>query len=566
MATNAEPTLYLNEFYRPLLDLFVTELVAEQLKLTSLGDMTLAENKALGRLETNYHVKTRDNADLLAHEPLHNLLPPTHKLLTDRMLELLYGRAMEKYMVLYPAKLEILNKFVLAPGLNKLVYYMILSAPEVCGIMNPIVQTLITYVKSQISRLDEIPYIEQKTQEWLRVRADMISASVCGYFDAIECGCGIYKEYSQVKEKAGLAQGSKIGWHVGSIKHGMTFEDMSGALYNLFNDVTSKEYGILPDNVYPIIGASPDGIITDVTSSDSWINLRKMGRMREIKNPTDRLINDKVPSYYYWQMIQQMYVCKLPLCDFIQTSFVYPNMASPQTFLLDTLDVAKFKLLRNWTELERYMGGGESVVLTKLKWLALIGLIGRDDLLTKLPLSTLDTTITRTVIDNWIRVSSIPLENINKSGEIKGVLYCFTKPDTIGGTDFEVIFMDPGVPITTVEQIQAFYELNSADILSRGFTYETTYYWSCKKYLDYEVEYNQMLYEGRDSVLSRLLDKWSLIASIRAEPDMDIKQAIYKAYYPADVPKAQKDTYMAKNVSWRSNTVKAKGNVQYDLS
>ena len=229
-------------------------------------------------------------------------------------------------------------------------------------------------------------------------------------------GVEMSKEYGQIREKSGLQPSKSIGWGSGSIRHGMTFEDLSGALYNTFNGLTSKEYGILPDATHPCIGASPDGIVIDVHNRENWQSLRKLGRMREIKNPTSRLINQRVPDTYYWQMTQQMYVCRLPLCDFIQTSFSYPNKSTPEIFIQDTLDTVPVLNATTWQSLisalkpieyadEEYAVNttniSDSLILDKLDWYGIITNIGREVLLNQVPIQDINSVITRYVVENW---------------------------------------------------------------------------------------------------------------------------------------------------------------------
>lgn len=559
--TTTEPTLTFETIYNDLTQLMSAELTKYKAELlAAAAGMEL--NPALGRQEADYHIKNRvPDSELLAKRPVHELLPATHKLLTDRTLDMLYENIINKYMIINPVHMDLINKYILAPGLNHWLKYTVYSSKPVADILMPVVLELDAYVQREIARLDKIPYVEQKTQEWLAIRNNMISASVSGYYDAAECGCGMSKEYNQIKEKGGIQEGKKLSWSVGSIRHGMTFEDLSGALYNIFNKVSSKEYGILPDQVHKTIGASPDGIIIDVANRDSWLNLRKMGRMREIKNPTDRLINEKVPNYYYWQMVQQMYVCRLPLCDFIQTSFIYPNTSSPEKFIQDTLDTSSLETtVSNWTQLNRLFkpvsASGDdiyyanstdtSLVLEKLDWGSINGLLDAAGCWMSTQLDELNGLITATVIKNWAKVSSIPMENINKTGDIKGVLWCFTKADSIGGTDFEVLFMPPEVPINSVDEIKAYYATHSPAIIKSGFSLETTYYWSCKKYLDFEVEYNQAMY---DAALIRLLEKWKLVCQLRDIPDMETKLQVYYEAYPADNPLNKKVRASASSTS-----------------
>ena len=148
-------------------------------------------------------------------------------------------------------------------------------------------------------------------------------------------------------------------------------------------------------------------------------------------------------------------------------------------------------------------------------------------------------------------VPRIPLANINRAGDIKGILWCFTKEDSLGGTDFEVLFMDPAVPIISTDQIADFYKSYSVPITQRGFKLEATHYWACKKYLEFEVEYNQGLYDyGDNCVLKRLLSKWDLVKSIRAESDITAKEGLYSAFYPMYSNKEKKTPVSGDKKTW----------------
>jgi hypothetical protein len=74
------------------------------------------------------------------------------------------------------------------------------------------------------------------------------------------------------------------------------------------------EFGCIKHDTVKCIGASPDGINVDPS------NVR-YGRMLEVKNIVNRII-DGIPSEAYWiQMQVQMETCKLDECDFAETRF-----------------------------------------------------------------------------------------------------------------------------------------------------------------------------------------------------------------------------------------------------
>jgi hypothetical protein len=75
-----------------------------------------------------------------------------------------------------------------------------------------------------------------------------------------------------------------------------------------------EDFGCIQDEEYAFLGASPDGINTDIKSP-------RYGRMLEIKNIVNREI-DGIPKKEYWiQMQLQMKVCDLEECDFLETRF-----------------------------------------------------------------------------------------------------------------------------------------------------------------------------------------------------------------------------------------------------
>jgi hypothetical protein len=78
-------------------------------------------------------------------------------------------------------------------------------------------------------------------------------------------------------------------------------------IYCYRNNVTVHEFGLIPSEKYPILGVSPDGIVST-------------GRMLEIKCPYSRVIDGKIKTDYYHQMQEQMAVCEYDECDFLEVT------------------------------------------------------------------------------------------------------------------------------------------------------------------------------------------------------------------------------------------------------
>src|SRR5690606_9969687 len=108
------------------------------------------------------------------------------------------------------------------------------------------------------------------------------------------------------------------------VHHGKKYEDIGAMFYSCRNNVKMQEYGLLQDDRFPFIGASPDGICLKKTYDGNGLT-KLVGRLLEIKFPATRPILTKgdlngviCPRQYYLQCLTQMYVTKMDECDFLQ--------------------------------------------------------------------------------------------------------------------------------------------------------------------------------------------------------------------------------------------------------
>lgn len=178
-----------------------------------------------------------------------------------------------------------------------------------------------TKIKNQISKLDSIPLVNQREEGWYAFRNELISAS------------SIHK-VMQYKGKPNLLFLEKIGISMPFIQneaiiHGIIFEVVSQSIYESRNNIKIKEYGCIPDDDYDFIGASPDGVVHDLNDEKEYdvFQLILYGRLLEIKNPSSRKITNNIKPEYASQINAQQKVCKLPVCDFLETKFnTYDNI------------------------------------------------------------------------------------------------------------------------------------------------------------------------------------------------------------------------------------------------
>jgi putative phage-type endonuclease len=184
------------------------------------------------------------------------------------------------------------------------------------------------YIGEQLTLLRSKPQPAQRTPEWYQFRHNLITASnAYKAFDSQATKNQLIYEKCQpltsVQSSTNVNIDSDIILteevkmvNVNSTLHwGQKYEPLSVKVYEHIYDTGVEDFGCIQDEEYAFLGASPDGINTDINST-------RYGRMLEIKNIVNREI-DGIPKKEYWiQMQLQMKVCDLDECDFLETRFV----------------------------------------------------------------------------------------------------------------------------------------------------------------------------------------------------------------------------------------------------
>ena len=168
-------------------------------------------------------------------------------------------------------------------------------------------------ITEKIAVLKNVIQPKQKSEEWYKVRNELLTASNIWKIFASEA-----QQNSLIYEKCLTTNSNNrfsSGINVNSTLHwGNKYEPLSAMIYEEAFETKIEEFGCIIHPKYPFIGASPDGIITDPNSI-------RFGRMIEIKNIVNRDITG-IPKEEYWiQMQIQMETCDLEECDFIETRF-----------------------------------------------------------------------------------------------------------------------------------------------------------------------------------------------------------------------------------------------------
>lgn len=156
--------------------------------------------------------------------------------------------------------------------------------------------------------IEQMPVIEQRSENWYSIRNNLITAS--DFALAIGKGkFGTSKDFYR----------SKCGYDVKEfdsncppLKWGIRYEEVANMFYKKIMGVNVTEFGLIKHPELSFIGASPDGI------SD-------MGIMLEIKCPYRRKKNEEIPEQYYMQIQGQLEVCDLEECDYLECYIVEFN-------------------------------------------------------------------------------------------------------------------------------------------------------------------------------------------------------------------------------------------------
>ena len=188
-------------------------------------------------------------------------------------------------------------------------------------------------MKAQIELLRNKPQPEQRTDDWYRFRYNLLTAS------------SIWKTFSSQSSQNQLIYEKCTPLNVdkyhsvnteSAMHHGQKYEDLSLMYYEKVYNTKVEDFGCIKHDDYYYIGASPDGINVDPSSS-------RYGRMLEIKNIVNREITG-IPKEDYWiQMQVQMETCNMNECDFLETQ--YSEYESEEEFLNDDTDKQKGLLL-----------------------------------------------------------------------------------------------------------------------------------------------------------------------------------------------------------------------------
>jgi putative phage-type endonuclease len=165
------------------------------------------------------------------------------------------------------------------------------------------------HLNNVVVQLKANPQAPQRSPEWFAMRKTSIGASeIATIFNKNP----FMKRVDLLLKKLDYKDPNKptrVSMHC---IHGIKYEEIATLCYSKYNNTVVNEFGSIKDKHIGCIAASPDGI-TDA------------GVMVEIKCPFTREIFG-APGVNYWhQMQQQLHVCELLKCDFLECKIIEYN-------------------------------------------------------------------------------------------------------------------------------------------------------------------------------------------------------------------------------------------------
>jgi len=166
----------------------------------------------------------------------------------------------------------------------------------------------------KIRLLIEREYAAQKSDEWLKLRGKMLTAS-----DAATATGG--NPYSSESEFILNKCGHRTFFGNEATQHGEKYEDEARDKWCAMTGEVSHEIGLFPHPRYNWLGGSPDGIT-------------ESGKLVEIKCPLKRKITPDVPHHYMPQLQLLMDILDLDEAVFIQYKPQELTWPAPEEFVV----------------------------------------------------------------------------------------------------------------------------------------------------------------------------------------------------------------------------------------
>jgi putative phage-type endonuclease len=142
-----------------------------------------------------------------------------------------------------------------------------------------------------MNRLLKLNQIKQKTNEWYKIRKEIITATDVSTI--LECN-----KFETKKELLNKKLKNQEPISNDAMSWGNFFEDIASSIYSKINNIKIEDVGLIIHSKYNWLGSSPDGIMEN-------------DKLIEIKCPYSKKIFSQVPINYWIQTQIQMEVCNI---------------------------------------------------------------------------------------------------------------------------------------------------------------------------------------------------------------------------------------------------------------
>lgn len=176
----------------------------------------------------------------------------------------------------------------------------------------------------KVQRLLSSQQVAQRTPEWYAESMNLLTASELGnLFKSPRTRALMVMSKVQPPSHSSSAAPVDSSFMT-AFDWGIRFEPVVKMLYERRHQSVVAEVGRIRHGTLAHIAASPDGIVAEGP---------RAGRLLEIKCPVTRIPDETVPDDYYAQMQQQMEVCDLDMCDYVEVKFRAPySSAAPMEY------------------------------------------------------------------------------------------------------------------------------------------------------------------------------------------------------------------------------------------
>ena len=158
--------------------------------------------------------------------------------------------------------------------------------------------------------VDQMP---QRTTDWYTQKRNMLTASEISHlWKGPRSRINLIASKSEPIKEAPSKRLAVLRSETNPMDWGVRYEPIVKLILEREAGTQVHELGRIQHRTIPGLAASPDGL---------YISGSKAGSLVEIKCPTTRVIEEKIPFDYWCQMQIQMEVCDIATCEYVEAKF-----------------------------------------------------------------------------------------------------------------------------------------------------------------------------------------------------------------------------------------------------